>query len=298
MHGFLIIDKPAGITSFDVVYKVRKLLGKVKVGHTGTLDPLATGVLVLAVGQATKFIEYLVGSDKTYECKAVFGATSSTYDGDGEIVQAVEDDFALTDSQIQDVINQNFLGKIKQVPPAYSAKWVNGKRAHQLVRKGKDPHLKAQEIEVHSFKLKKLQYPEADFICNVGSGTYVRSLIHDLGQKLGCGGYVKELRRTNVADFEIENAITIDELRDQDDPQKNIISLGVVMQHIFPRLDVSEDQLVNLRHGKEVMLEDTLSEGMYSVFEGSDFAGVAAKLSANSIKFRKQLTKKAPVFCG
>lgn len=213
MEGFLLIDKPKGITSFDVIAKVRKLTGERRVGHAGTLDPLATGLLIVAVGRgATKHLQKFVGLDKEYEVTGKFGYVSDTYDADSKNIVALKPDFKTDRYEIEKIIAANFLGEIKQVPPAYSAIKIGGKRAYELARKGMAVSLGARLVKIEDFSVIRFDWPLVSFRIHCSSGTYVRSLIHDFGQKLGCGAYVVNLRRTKIGDFKLEDAQKLESL--------------------------------------------------------------------------------------
>jgi len=200
MNGFLLIDKNKGETSFDVVKRVRKEFGVKKVGHAGTLDPLATGLMIVAVGEATKLLEYLLKKDKVYEVKAKFGYESDTYDAEGEISE-IDTATALDKKSVQEVVEKSFIGEIDQVPPKYSALKVEGKRAYKLAREGKEFVIKKRKVKVVKFEILDFNYPEVDFKVECSSGTYIRSLVHDLGREMGVGAYVQELRRTKIDDW-------------------------------------------------------------------------------------------------
>jgi len=209
--GFLIVDKPTDWTSHDVVAKSRGILGIRKIGHLGTLDPLATGVLVLAVGRAaTKKVSEYMGADKEYEVEMELGKTSNTYDSEGEIVETPDDYPAITPDQIE-IEMENFWGTSMQMPPAFSAKKVNGQRAYKLARAGKEVKLKAREVTMQGKDI-EIDYPFVRFTVTVSSGTYIRSLVHDIGKVLGCGAIMTALRRTRVGDFKLEDAISLEEL--------------------------------------------------------------------------------------
>ncbi len=209
MQGFIVIDKPQGWTSHDVVAKMRGLLKERKIGHLGTLDPLATGVLVLAVGRdATKQISGFMGADKEYEGELEFGKVSDTYDSEGKVDSTGFDLTSLTKENVNEAMGQ-FWGKTLQMPPAFSAKKVNGKKAYELARAGKPVDLKAREVEMHG-ELLEWKPPFLRFRMGVSSGTYIRSFAHDLGQILGCGAILTALRRTRVGEFTLEEARTIE----------------------------------------------------------------------------------------
>lgn len=216
--GIMLIDKPAGWTSFDVVAKVRGLIERharqgggerrrIKVGHTGTLDPSATGLLVLAVGAATKQIQTLTKLDKVYEVEACLGATSTTGDGEGDI-RSVSFEARPGDTDVRSTM-KTFLGTMAQVPPTYSAIKVNGIRAYKLARKGVDVQLEPRSVTVYAINDITYEWPKLHFTVHVSSGTYIRSLVEDIGKKLGCGAYMSGLRRTRVGIFDIKDAASM-----------------------------------------------------------------------------------------
>ncbi len=210
-QGFLIIDKPQGWTSHDVVAKMRGVLGIKKIGHLGTLDPISTGVLVLAVGREfTKQVQDYMGVDKEYEAEMEFGKISDSYDADGKIEETGADLSKLDLAKIEEVMAA-FWGKTMQMPPAFSAKKVNGVRAYKLARQGKPVKLAEREVTMQGRDI-VFDPPFVRFTVTVTSGTYVRSLIHDIGQELGCGAIMTALRRTRVGDFLLEDAKTIEEV--------------------------------------------------------------------------------------
>lgn len=210
-HGFLIIDKPQGWTSHDVVAKLRGVLGIRKIGHLGTLDPLATGVLVLAVGRsATKKVQEYMGADKEYLVEIELGKMSDTYDSEGKIEISDTDCSNITNKQVEEVM-QKFWGSTMQTPPAFSAKKINGQRAYKLARAGKEVHLKAREVTMHGSDI-EFDYPFIRFRVEVSSGTYIRSLAHDIGKVLGCGAIMTALRRTRVGSFNLKDASKIEDI--------------------------------------------------------------------------------------
>lgn len=208
----LLFDKPAGWSSFDVVRKVRNLIRIKKVGHAGTLDPLATGLLIICTGRATKTIESIQGQEKEYEALIRFGATTASYDAEQpeENVQEVNH---LDGAQIEEAM-EAFRGDIEQVPPAYSAVKVAGKRAYQAARKGQAIELKSRQVQIYEFTL--LDQDQTNPSCwraciRCSKGTYIRSLAHDLGQALGTGAYLKGLRRTRIGEYRVEDAWQVDQ---------------------------------------------------------------------------------------
>jgi tRNA pseudouridine55 synthase len=215
MDGILLVDKPKGWTSFDVVAKVRGLiraetgLKKPKVGHTGTLDPLATGLLVLTLGSYCKRAGEFSKLDKVYEVTMKLGQTSTTGDDEGEIVDSSS---KVVDSKELQAALKKFKGEIMQTPPAYSAIKINGQRAYKLARAGKEVNIEPRKVTIYGIADVEYSYPEVKFTAKVSSGTYIRSLVEDIGKKLGTGAYMSELRRTEVGKFSIQHAFAIEGL--------------------------------------------------------------------------------------
>jgi len=210
MFGLLNVNKPSGITSRDVVNRVQRLVRGVKVGHAGTLDPLATGVLVVALGPATRLVEYVQRMPKTYVGTFLLGRTSDTEDVEGRVVE-LENPPRPTAGEIEAVLPR-FLGTIQQVPPAFSALKVQGRRAYELARRGDDVELQSRPVEVHRLALVRYAYPELQLEVGCGSGTYIRSLGRDVAQALGTAAVMSALVRTAIGDFRIEGALELDGL--------------------------------------------------------------------------------------
>jgi tRNA pseudouridine55 synthase len=219
MDGILLIDKPKGWTSFDAVNKVRRIVqysdlnttGKKRfpVGHTGTLDPMATGLLVLLLGKYTKKATELTKLDKTYSVTMCLGQTSTTGDEEGE--KSIVSDHRPTQQQVEDALQQ-FVGDIMQTPPVYSAIKIDGQRAYKLARAGKPPEMQARPAHIEKTVLTNYRYPYVDFVTHVSSGTYIRSLVEDAGKVLGTGAYMSGLRRLTVGQFRITDAVMPDTL--------------------------------------------------------------------------------------
>lgn len=211
LTGLLIIDKPPGPTSHDVVDQVRRVIHDRRVGHTGTLDPMATGVLVLCVGKATRIAEYLTGHDKRYLAHVRFGSTTATYDADGEVLSSSS---RRPDRQALDAALEHFRGAIEQRPPAYSAVRLNGQRAHLRARRGQAIDLPPRRVQVRELQLLDYDGDAAIVDVRCSAGTYIRSLAHDLGQLLGCGAHLAALRRTACGTFQIDDAVALSVLLD------------------------------------------------------------------------------------
>ena len=214
IDGILLVDKPAGWSSFDVVAKVRGTLKretghKIKVGHTGTLDPLATGLMIIVVGSYCKRAVEFTKLDKTYEVTMKLGQTSTTGDEEGE--KTVVSDYQPAPEQVLEALD-SFIGDSMQVPPAFSAVKVDGKRAYKLAREGKVVELEARPVRINNIHQDDYSYPLVQFSADVSSGTYIRSLVQDIGEKLQTGAYMANLRRNRVADFVVEDAIDLSEI--------------------------------------------------------------------------------------
>ncbi len=217
MDGILLVDKPEGWTSHDVVAKVRSVIKvetgqKVKVGHTGTLDPAATGLLVLVLGQYTKRAGEFSKLDKVYEAELTLGAMSSTGDREGEISRQETGDRRLGKEEIEEVL-KSFIGEIEQTPPAFSAIKVDGQRAYKLARAGKEVDIKPRKTTVYSLLSTYYRYPKLCITARVSSGTYIRSLAEDIGEKLETGAYLSALRRTQIGKYSLSNGLALENLK-------------------------------------------------------------------------------------
>jgi tRNA pseudouridine55 synthase len=246
MNGLLVIDKPAGMTSRDVVNRLQKWFPrKTKIGHTGTLDPLATGVLVICVGAATRLADYVQAMSKTYVSRFRFGATSTTDDADGEVTE-MPNAVPPTRERIETALAP-FVGTIEQTPPAVSALKVEGRRAHDLVRKGEEVRLAPRSVRIDAIRVTGYEWPWLDVEVDCGKGTYIRSIARDLGAKLGVGGLVQTLRRTRIGPFTAEEGIGLD----ADPTQVKLHPIAMAVQQL-PRLDVSSEDTVRLARGQWV----------------------------------------------
>ncbi|MEJ8802668.1 tRNA pseudouridine(55) synthase TruB [Pontibacter sp. H249] len=208
----LLINKPLDWTSFDVVKKVRNTIRVKKVGHAGTLDPLASGLLILCTGKYTKRIEEIQGQEKEYTGTIRIGEITPSYDRETEVTETC-DISHLTEDEIKAAAKQ-FVGTIEQVPPIYSAVMVDGKRAYDLARKGKSAELKPRTITIKAFDINKIEGPELHFSVICTKGTYIRSLAHDLGKILGCGAHLSSLVRTRIGEYKLEDALTIEDIQE------------------------------------------------------------------------------------
>lgn len=220
LNGLLIVDKPMGWSSMDIIRRIRRVTERCKAGHAGTLDPLATGVVVCCLGSATKLVDSLMGGTKVYLTRVDLSAFTQTDDLEGEREEVVVDT-PPTQQQVLDALSQ-LTGEIQQIPPAYSAIHVNGQRAYKLARKGETVEIEPRQVTVHAIELLSYQWPMADLSITCGKGTYIRSIARDLGKMLGTGGHCATLRRTAVGPYTLEHAITGDRL-DQPITQADLI---------------------------------------------------------------------------
>src|SRR5215470_6549101 len=231
--GILVVDKPRGKTSHDVVESVRRLVGFRQIGHLGTLDPIATGVLVLALGRATRLARFYSGRRKRYTCAVRFGFATDTHDADGEPLGP--DAAPSLDADAIAVLAAQFVGKIQQVPPSFSAKKIHGRPAHQLARKNKPVKLDPVEVEVYEFRLTGVEGSVARFVVECGAGTYIRSLANDLGKLQGSGAHLSEIVRTAVGEFTLDHAVPLAEL-EQDAKAGRLAQRVIPLQNLLPDL--------------------------------------------------------------
>jgi tRNA pseudouridine55 synthase len=250
--GLVVVDKPAGITSHDVVARVRRLAGTRKVGHAGTLDPMATGVLVLGLNRATRLLGHLTLTDKRYDATIRLGETTTTDDAEGETV-ASHSTSELTEDDVRAAL-ASFDGEIDQVPSAVSAVKVDGKRAYARVREGEEVDLPSRRVTIHALEVTGVRLPELDVTVHCSSGTYIRAIARDLGAALGVGGHLTALRRTSVGPFDLADARSLDQLADA----FAVTPIGEAARASFPALDLDDDQASDVRVGRRLDL--SLSE--------------------------------------
>ncbi len=266
LHGVMVVDKPKDWTSHDVVARCRKLLAERSIGHLGTLDPMATGVLPLVIGRMTRLSQFYSGSQKRYEGVIRLGISTDTYDADGEVVQA-KYDIQVTLEEVRSLTNQ-LVGPLQQVPPPFSAKKIKGVPAYKLARRKVEVELKPVEVEIFEFDVRELRGPELSFACRVSSGTYVRSLAHELGQKLGCGAHLSTLCRTSVAEFDIAQAHTLDEIA-QAASEGRPADLLIHPRRLLPDLPsvtADDEALGRIRTGRTVNLPEMSRSKWVKVF--------------------------------
>jgi tRNA pseudouridine55 synthase len=248
MNGLLVLDKPGGMTSRDALNRVQRWFPKrTKVGHTGTLDPLATGVLVVCIGAATRLADRVQAMSKSYDTRIRLGATSTTDDADGEIQLHTD---AVPPSREQlDAAIAGFIGTIEQLPPAFSALKVGGHRAHDLARKGETVPLAARDVSITAIRVHRYEWPFVDGSIDCGKGTYIRSAARDLGAKLGVGGMVETLRRTRVGPFHASDGVTLD--CNPDEAKAKLQSMMVVLAGL-PQVRLTREEETRFRQGQAI----------------------------------------------
>lgn len=263
---FLLIDKPAGWTSFDVCAKLRKPLGVKRIGHTGTLDPFATGLLVVAVGKCTKLIPLLEKDKKTYQTKILLGKTSDTLDPESEIVdcRVPNDEWErtqqMTKTELQAWLHQNFLGKIEQIPPQYSALKINGQRAYALAREGQRVEMKPRSTEVFKCEVLSYNFPELEVELTVAAGFYVRSFARDVGTALAGGGMCAELRRVGVGALNLESG-DLSVVTDLDQvSEKDFVDPQIMIKNVI-HINIATERLPDLQAGRAVFAENLPNNG-------------------------------------
>ncbi|GIW79233.1 MAG: tRNA pseudouridine synthase B [Gemmatales bacterium] len=283
-HGLLVVDKPSGVTSRDIVNRVQSWFPqRTRVGHAGTLDPLATGVLVLCIGTATRLIEYIQEMEKVYLAGIHLGAVSDTDDADGRIEPVSTKAPEL--ERVRQTLSE-FVGVIEQVPPVYSASKVFGKRAYDLARLGEEVSLRARRVRIDRIELLRYEYPHLEIEVECGKGTYIRSLARDLGTRLGCGAYVESLRRLRVGVFSTEDAVSLDLSADQ--AMGKLLPMAKAVARL-PRIRLSSEKIRRLRCGQMIHCRDVPKSGVeLAVFDENDNLVALAGLDAR----RRLLPKK------
>jgi len=266
MNGLLVLDKPSGITSHDAVTIVRRATGERSIGHLGTLDPMATGVLPLLLGRYTRLAQFFGRSNKSYEGRIRFGFATGTFDTEGEATSPAQQ-LKLSLNDLRDLAAR-FNGEMDQVPPVYSAKKINGVPAHKLARAGAEVPVKPARITIHDFRLLSLEADEATFTMKVSAGGYVRSVAHELGQLAGCGAHLSALRRTQAGPFTLQQSITLDELRGLTSPEAIVARLPHPRTLLpeMPSVTVDLETAGRIRNGMQVNLPEFSQAALIKVF--------------------------------
>jgi tRNA pseudouridine55 synthase len=285
VNGLLVVDKPGGITSHDVVNRVRKITGERSVGHLGTLDPMATGVLPLMCGKFTRLAQFFSAAEKSYEGAIRFGFATDTYDADGEAdgPDMWKDVAGQVTLERVRAAAERFRGEMQQMPPPFSAKKIAGKPAYKLAREGKQVELKPAMVRIEAFAIERIDGAEAIFTMEISAGGYVRAVAHELGCGLGCGAHLSRLRRTRAGPFTLDEAHGLDEL---EAAAGNVEALESACVHPrlllkeMPAVTADEHALGRLRNGAQANLPEFSSAGMVKVFAGQrDLVGIAKRVA-------------------
>ncbi len=282
LFGFLDIYKPKGLTSHDVVARLRRITKIRQIGHTGTLDPFATGVLPICIGKATRLIEYL-DDDKEYIATVQFGKNTTTYDLEGEITETF--DKKVTENEIKTAL-KDFEGEISQIPPIYSAIKVNGKKLYDYARQGQDVEIKPRKVTISKIELKDFDYASqsAKILVSCSKGTYIRSIAYDLGAKLECGGYLTALERTKAGKFQVNTAIKLDDLTEVSQVVENLINPLDMLS--IPIHDLSESERERVSHGMAINNSDFKNSDIVILSYGGRIYAIG-KVEQNKILVKK-----------
>jgi tRNA pseudouridine55 synthase len=294
VNGILLLDKPSGISSNHALQRVKRLYQAAKAGHTGSLDPLATGLLPLCLGYATKFSSFLLDADKRYRVSVCLGVRTSTADAEGEVVATAATD-GVTEAAVRDVLG-GFVGSIEQLPPMYSAVKHQGERLYKLAREGKEVERTPRTIQIFALELLRMELPEIELDVHCSKGTYVRTLAEDIGDRLGCGGHVSALRRSGVGPY-IEGQtrfVTMAEVeaaaeQGPDAMDAMLLPLDSVLDHC-PSLRLSADAAFYLRQGQPVLVPQAPANGMVRLYDQSErFIGIGVILDDGRVQPKRLL---------
>jgi tRNA pseudouridine55 synthase len=282
LDGVLIVDKPAGPTSHDVVQRIRRASGQARVGHTGTLDPAATGVLVLCLGRAAKLVRFLQAGAKTYAARMVLGVETASQDADGEVV-ATADASGVDERSLCEALAQ-LQGEILQVPPMVSALKVGGERLHEMARRGEHLDREPRRVTVHDLVLDTFEpgeRAEASFLVTCSAGTYVRTLAHDVGQRLGVGGSLLSLRRLANGPFNVDEAVSLDDVTDVTAVRASMLTAEQAIARALPSVEIDDVEVARrLTHGGRIEAQD--SEGSYALTYGAHLLGIYHDVDAEA----------------
>lgn len=270
MDGIVIVDKPQGWTSQDVTARLRRVFGTRRIGHGGTLDPMATGVLPVFVGRATRAVEFFEHAEKTYETVLRFGITTDTEDMTGTVL--TEENVSFTEEQLQETLAA-FRGEILQVPPMYSALKVNGQKLCDLARKGKTVERQPRPITIHELTLVERGENTLRFRVRCSKGTYIRTLCKDIGEKLGCGGCMESLRRVAAGEYTVDEAVPLQTLLDTEEPEKYLRDVDTMFRN-YPAVTLTANQETRCRNGNAFSV--SLAPGTYRAYsQGGEFLMLA-----------------------
>lgn len=302
ISGLFLLDKPQGLSSNAALQQVRRIYGAAKAGHTGALDPLATGLLPICLGEATKFSQYLLDSDKRYLTTARLGQRTDTCDAEGEVIEERPLPEDLSPERIEALLAEHFSGEIEQVPPVYSALKLNGQPLYKLARQGAEVEVKPRRVRIHEIRLLAVRANELDLEVFCSKGTYIRSIVEDLGLLLGCGAHVSVLRRLQTGPFHAEQMMTLEQLQSlakpragesQNSIQKRLDALLLpawAPVAALPRVLLEADESARLRMGQRLRVDDRLPEAdEFLVFNRTtdEFLGIAERDSQGALKGKR-----------
>ena len=272
MTGIVIVDKPAGWTSQDVTARLRRVFGTRRIGHGGTLDPMATGVLPVFVGRATRGVEFFEHADKTYEAVLRLGTVTDTQDSTGTVLE--KRPVTVTEAEFRDILPK-FTGEIAQIPPMYSAIKVDGKKLYELARAGKEIERKPREITIFSLDLLEFTGETAKIRVHCSKGTYIRTLCHDIGAALGCGGCMEALRRTAAGEYTLADSVELDTLLNAERPEDYLRDVDTLFRQ-YPAVTLTEKQTLRCRNGNSFSI--ALPEGRYRAYDSQGTFLMLAKV--------------------
>lgn len=294
--GILLLDKPVGITSNDALQQVKHFYRAAKAGHTGSLDPLATGLLPICLGGATKFSGFLLDADKRYQVRVRLGVTTATADVEGEVLETAPTD-GISESDLRTAV-QDFVGPIEQLPPMYSAVKHKGERLYKLARQGIEVERTPRTVRIHSLDLLDVAIPDFDMDVHCSKGTYVRTLAEDIGKVLGCGGHVIALRRTGVGPYHDSDTrfVTLDDVERLGSEMDGFVGLDALLLPLdtalghWPAVRLSEDAAFYLRQGQAVLVPRSPTEGLVRLYDPSErFIGVGEILDDGKVQPKRLL---------
>lgn len=280
MEGIININKPKGITSFDVIRKLRKILSIKKIGHTGTLDPMATGVLLVCVGKVTKLAQDIEASSKEYVAEFELGYKTDTYDIEGVITDRKED-FSVTETELLSVLKK-FIGNIEQIPPMYSAIKINGQKLYDLARKGETVEREPRKVKIEKIELLEFDGKKAKIKCSVSKGTYIRSLIYDIGEELKTFAVMTALTRTQVGEETLEKSYTFEEIEEMKKKEDYSFISTVENYFIYPEIEIAGEKNKTLFLNGNTLIFNQ-NDGLYRVYFEKEFMGLA-EIKNNRLK--------------
>ena len=278
LHGLLVLDKPLGLSSNHALQRVKQLFNAKKAGHTGTLDPLATGVLVLCFGRATKIVEHVMGLQKSYRVVAKLGEQTVTADSEGEIIKTEQ----VTTEHLQEFANTalQFVGEIEQLPPMYSALKKDGVPLYKIARAGKEVEREPRKVRIYSIEIESVEYDLATMTVHCSKGTYIRTLVEDIGTKLGCGAHVKELRRRSVGEFGLNYPMhtmeQLEQLADNNDLSERLLLPIEAAFMCYPKVEIKEGLIQLVELGKKIKLPCSQEDEFVRIYDtNQSFRGLA-----------------------